>query len=67
MPDAAYYNRQSQVLRSAASKATDPAVRSRLRSLAADYQALAALMNAPEVEDFNPVAGLAELAEQERP
>jgi hypothetical protein len=44
MPDAAYYCRQSQMLRSTASNSVDPAVASRLRALAEDYQAIAALL-----------------------
>jgi hypothetical protein len=53
MPDAAYYCRQSQLLRSTASKATDHAVAARLRSLAEDYQAIAALMTDKDEPAWN--------------
>jgi hypothetical protein len=44
MPDATFYCRQSEVLRSTASEVTDPAVARRLRALANDYQAIATLL-----------------------
>jgi hypothetical protein len=50
MPDATFYCRQSEVLRSTASQVTDPAVARRLRALAADYQAIAALLTNADAE-----------------
>jgi hypothetical protein len=44
MPDATFYCRQSEVLRSTASEVTDPAVARRLRALANDYQAIATML-----------------------
>jgi hypothetical protein len=44
MPDATFYCRQSEVLRSTASEVSDPAVARRLRALANDYQAIATLL-----------------------
>jgi hypothetical protein len=45
MPDATFYCRQSEVLRSTASEVTDPAVARRLRTLANDYEAIATLLS----------------------
>lgn len=45
MPDAAYYCGQSALLRETADRVDDPAVATRLRSLATDYDALAIMLD----------------------
>jgi hypothetical protein len=59
MPDAAYYCRQSEVLQGTASRVADPAVADRLRSLAEDYRAIAALLN-DGVASVSPAGALFE-------